>query len=180
MIILTIVGLILWCSICEWSLHKFVMHKHPFGFTYAYNAHTKVHHNVFKYDETYHCQKDDDKNTIPMAWWNGVVIASLAGLPFLIFGYKMFLLTFTVAFCYYLIYEMIHWYMHLPKMRLIEKTSWFRKLNGHHLLHHRYMDRNLNVVLPFADWLFGTLLLRSPVKFKQCKESYCIPNIQPK
>jgi len=38
----------------------------------------------------------------------------------------------------------------------------------------------LNVVLPFADWLFGTLLLRSPVKFKQCGETYCVPNIQPK
>ncbi len=38
MILLTIVGLILWCSICEWSLHRFVMHKPPFGFTYAYDA----------------------------------------------------------------------------------------------------------------------------------------------
>jgi len=36
------------------------------------------------------------------------------------------------------------------------------------------------VVLPFADWLFGTLLYKSPVKFKQCEPSYCLPNVQPK
>ena len=57
--------------------------------------------------------------------------------------------------------------MHLPRNRKVEYVWWYRRLNGHHLLHHRYMNRNLNVVLPFADWLFGTLLLRSPVKFKE-------------
>jgi len=180
MILLTIVGLILWCSICEWSLHRFVMHKPPFGFTYAYNAHTKVHHNIYKYDETYHAQEGDDGKKIPMAMWNGPVIATLAGLPMLVFGYKMFVLTFVVAMCYYFCYEIIHWYMHLPKMRFVEKTNLFRKLNGHHLLHHRYQKKNYNVVLPFADMIFGTLLLRSPIKFKQCKESYCVPNVQPK
>jgi hypothetical protein len=57
MILLTIVGLILWSSICEWLLHRFVMHKAPFGFEYAYTAHTKVHHSIYKYDETYHAQE---------------------------------------------------------------------------------------------------------------------------
>ena len=180
MIILTIVGLILWCSICEWTLHRYLMHKSLFKFEYAYKAHTKVHHHVFKYDKTYHSQSQEDVKTIPMAWWNGVVIATLAGLPMFIFGYKMFILTFVVALCYYGVYEFIHWCMHLPKRRGVEYRWWFRKLNGHHLLHHRYMHKNYNVVLPFADWLFGTLLSRSPIKFKQCKPSYCVPNVQPK
>ncbi len=67
MILLTIVGLILWSSICEWLLHRFVMHKAPFGFEYAYTAHTKVHHSIYKYDETYHAQEGDDGKKIPMA-----------------------------------------------------------------------------------------------------------------
>ena len=180
MILYTIPLLILWCSICEWLLHKYVMHKVPFGFTYAYKAHTKVHHNIFKYDKTYHSQSQEDIKTIPMAKWNGVVIATLAGLPMFVFGYKMFLLTFTVAFCYYGVYEFIHWCMHLPKRRGVEYRWWYKKLNGHHLLHHRYMYKNYNVVLPFADLLFGTLLSRSPIKFKQCRPSYCVPNVQPK
>ena len=180
MIILTIVSLILWCSVCEWALHRYLRHKSLFKFEYAYKAHTKVHHHVFKYDKTYHSQSQEDIKTIPMAWWNGVVISVLAGLPMFIFGYKIFLLTFFVSMCYYGVYEFIHWCMHLPKRRNVEYRWWFKKLNGHHLLHHRYMHKNYNVVLPFADWLFGTLLLRSPLKFKQCKPSYCVPDVQPK
>lgn len=156
------------------------MHRTIFGFQYPYKAHTKVHHNIFKYDKTYQCQHEEHKHTIPMAKWNGIVISSLAGLPMFVFGYKMFLLTFVVSMCYYGVYEFIHWCMHLPKRRGIEYRSWYKKLNGHHLLHHRYMRRNYNVVLPFADWLFGTLLLRSPIKFGQCRPSYCLPNVQPK
>jgi len=179
-LLLTIVGLIMWCSVCEWALHRFVMHKPPFGFTYAYNAHTKVHHSIYKYDETYHAQTGDDGKKIPMAKWNGIVISLLAGLPMFVFGYQMFILTFIVSMCYYLTYETIHWYMHLPKQRSVEYVWLYRRLNGHHLLHHRYMNRNYNVVLPFADMIFGTLMLRSPIKFNQCAETYCVPNVQPK
>ena len=156
------------------------MHKPPFNFTYAYNAHTKVHHSIYKADETYHVQDGDDGKKIPMAWWNVIVIATLAGLPGLFLSLKLFTLTFVVSLVYYSVYETIHWYMHLPKQRGVEYVWWFRKLNGHHLLHHRYMQKNYNVVLPFADWLFGTLLYKSPVKFKQCESSYCLPNVQPK
>ena len=83
MILLLIIPLlILWCSICEWSIHRYVMHKPPFGFEYAYTAHTKVHHNIYKSDETYHAQEGDDGKKIPMAWWNGIVISILACLKF--------------------------------------------------------------------------------------------------
>ena len=171
--------LILWCSICEWLLHRFIMHNTLFGIKYPYETHAKVHHVVFKADETYQLQKVEDKKTIPMAWWNGVVIATLSSLPLLYFGLKFFLLNFVIAYCYYLVYETLHWYMHLPKRRFVEYRNWYKKLNGHHILHHRYTNKNFNVVLPFADWLFGTLLKKSPIKFAQVKESYCVPNLQP-
>lgn len=169
----------MWCSICEWLLHKYLMHKTLLGFRYPYETHALIHHTTFKADDSYHLQKEEDKNTIPMSWWNGFVIAALAGLPMFIFGYKMFLLTFTVAMCYYGIYELIHWCMHLPRKRRVEYRWWFRRLNAHHILHHRYTNKNYNVVLPFADWLFGTLLSRSPMKFNQVKASYCVPDVQP-
>ncbi len=57
--------------------------------------------------------------------------------------------------------------MHLPKKRNIERSGIYFRLNGHHLLHHRYMHKNFNVVFPLADLCLGTLLLRSKVHFKQ-------------
>jgi sterol desaturase/sphingolipid hydroxylase (fatty acid hydroxylase superfamily) len=85
----------------------------------------------------------------------------------------------TVAACgYYVAYEYLHWCMHVPRKRAVERTGFFFRLNGHHLLHHRYMNRNLNVVLPLADFCFGTLLLRSKVRFAQATGP-SIPDVQP-
>jgi hypothetical protein len=80
---------------------------------------------------------------------------------------------------YYAAYEYMHWCMHLPKKRHVERSWIFYRLNGHHLLHHRYMHKNFNVVLPLADLLLGTLLLRSKVKFKQA-EGPAVPDVQPR
>lgn len=68
--------------------------------------------------------------------------------------------------------------MHLPRRRNVERTGLFFRLNGHHLLHHRYMHKNFNVVFPLADLLLGTLLLRSKVTFAQARGA-SVPDVQP-
>lgn len=175
---------ILYASIFEWSLHKYIMHRVTFGFRYAFHAHAQVHHNIFRADDSYHLQKTDDKETIPMAWWNGPVLVAISSTPFWLIGWLLgdwiipVTTSVTIA-CYYGTYEYLHWCMHLPKNRRVEKSRIFRWLNGHHVLHHRYPNRNYNVVLPFADSLFGTLLLLSPRPFSQV-QGPSVPNLQPK
>ena len=73
---------------------------------------------------------------------------------------------------YYAAYEYMHWCMHLPKRRHVERSGIFFRLNGHHLLHHRYMKKNFNVVLPLADLILGTLMLRSHTQFKQASRTF--------
>jgi len=51
-------------------------------------------------------------------------------------------------------------------------------LNGHHLLHHRYMHKNFNVVFPLADLILGTLMPRSKTKFAQARGP-SVPDVQP-
>jgi sterol desaturase/sphingolipid hydroxylase (fatty acid hydroxylase superfamily) len=75
-------------------------------------------------------------------------------------------------------YEYMHWCMHIPRKRMVERSGIFFRLNGHHLLHHRYMNRNFNVVLPLADLCLGTLLLRSKVQFAQVRGE-SVPDVQP-
>jgi hypothetical protein len=171
------------CSIFEWLLHRHVMHKPLLGFMYPYIRHAKVHHRIFRADESYHLKKTEDKHTIPMAWWNGPVLILIASLPSIGIGYvlhKYVIVAVFVSVCtaYFIAYESIHWCMHLPHDRFIERTGIFFRLNGHHLLHHRYMNKNFNVVLPFADWLFGTLIVRSKVSFAQARGP-AVPDVQP-
>ena len=170
-------------SFFEWVLHKYVMHRPVGNFRYAFHAHAVVHHKTFKADHTYHLHDEKDKKTIPMAWWNGPVLILIGVIPFALLSWLLgewaFALGGFIAFAaYYGTYEYIHWCMHLPKARRIEKPWWFRKLNGHHLLHHRYMHKNFNVVLPLADFLLGTLMLRAKTRFAQ-PTGPSVPDVQP-
>jgi hypothetical protein len=178
------VGTVIYSSFFEWTLHRYVMHR-PLGkFRYPFESHTLIHHRVFRADETYHLIQPKDAQTIPMAWWNGPVLVALGILPFAAtaawIGHWWLLLGSLLA-CggYYATYEYIHWCMHLPKKRNVERSGIFFRLNGHHLLHHRYMGKNFNVVLPLADLFLGTLLLRSPLHFKQARGP-SVPDVQPR
>jgi hypothetical protein len=162
------------------------MHRSIFVkfFRYPYERHALVHHHVFKADHTYHLIHEPDKKTIPMAWWNGPVLVALGMLPFL--ALAMVLKTWGVlcgaaVACtfYFAAYEYMHWCMHLPKKRHVERSGIFFRLNGHHLLHHRYMNKNFNVVLPLADLCLGTLLLRSRMAFAQARGP-SVPDVQPR
>lgn len=175
---------IVFASFFEWLLHKYVMHKPLGSFRYAFQAHAVVHHQTFKADQSYHLINEDDKETIPMAWWNGPVLILIFSIPCAIIswitGFWGIHLGAILAFStYYGVYEYIHWCMHLPKARRVEKPWWFRRLNGHHLLHHRYMHKNFNVVLPLADLCLGTLMIRSKIHFKQATGP-SVPCVQPR
>jgi hypothetical protein len=172
------------CSVFEWTLHRYVMHRPVGKFRYPYESHALVHHRIFKADHTYHLIHEQDKKTIPMAWWNGPVLVALGLLPFLIFAalshkWGVVCGAAIASSAYYTAYEYMHWCMHLPKRRHVERSGIFFRLNGHHLLHHRYMNKNFNVVLPLADLFLGTLLFRSKVHFKQALGP-SVPNVQPK
>jgi len=171
-------------SFFEWTLHRFVMHRPVGPFRYPYVTHTLIHHRVFRADHTYHLQNESDKSTIPMAWWNGPALIALCVAPFIVvsvvtgkWGMAAGALVSFVA--YYTAYEYLHWCMHLPRRRHVERSGIFFRLNGHHLLHHRYMRKNFNVVLPLADLCLGTLLLRSKLHFKQA-EGPSVPDVQPR
>lgn len=187
-------SILLWCvggisvgivfaSFFEWVLHRYVMHRPVGKFRYAFHAHAVVHHQIFKADATYHLHNDKDKETIPMAWWNGPVLILIGMIPFALISWGIgnwgFVLGGLIAFSgYYGTYEYIHWCMHLPKARRVEQPGVFRRLNGHHLLHHRYMHKNFNVVLPLADWCLGTLMLRAKTRFLQARGP-AVPDVQP-
>ncbi len=174
----------MFASFFEWALHRYFMHQPVGRFEYAFRAHALVHHHIFKSDDTYHLRREEDKNTIPMAWWNGPLLITLCMVPATgiawALGSWVFAMGSLVAFVsYYGAYEYMHWCMHLPKARRVEKSWIFRRLNGHHLLHHRYMHKNYNVVMPLADLLLGTLMLRSKINFPQARGP-SVPDVQPR
>jgi hypothetical protein len=174
---------IVFASFFEWTLHKYVMHRPVGKFDYAFKAHAVVHHQVFKADQTYHDKNGEHAHLIPMAWWNGPALIVISQLPFVLIAWLTglwpllwgTLLAFT---CYFITYEYLHYCMHQPRKRGLERSGIFFRINGHHILHHRYMHKNFNVVMPLADFLLGTLILRSKVSFAQVRGD-AVPDLQP-
>lgn len=167
---LTTMVMIVYASCAEWLLHREVMHKEVkiFGVLisdYACRAHRDTHHKVFGADGSYHLQVEEDKETIPMAWWNGPILIQVFSVPPALISWYLHtwsfisisLIVFTV---YYLAYERLHWCMHLPRAQgFLKKIGLFHFVDNHHNVHHAQMGKNLNVVLPIADWFMDTLVL---------------------
>lgn len=176
-------------SYFEWVLHKYILHRHSQFFKKWFQLHTRKHHMVFTFDETYHLQNPENKPIIGMWFW-GPLLVILDSLHYFLITFLLHLYTgienvwivsvagFFVFGVYYLVYESVHHCFHLPKNRQIEKARVYQRLNAHHLLHHCFMNKNFNVVSPFADWTNRTLLVRSPINFKQPRGP-AVPDVQP-
>ena len=175
---------VIYCSFFEWTLHRYVMHRPVWRFVYPFRAHAQVHHQTFRADNSYHLQQPADKSTVPMAWWNAPLLLVLHAPVALFAGWlvgrpvAIAIGALSALAAYYATYEYIHWCMHIPRRRTIERSGLFFRLNGHHLLHHRYMGKNFNVVFPLADAVLGTLVLRSRVCFAQATGP-SVPDVQP-
>src|SRR5207249_4910658 len=57
---------------------------------------------------------------------------------------------------YYALYEYLHFCMHVPANRPFERTRFFKFVQTHHRLHHVHYMKNLNVVIPIADFILGS------------------------
>lgn len=157
-------------SIIEWWTHKYPMHKKMPGplFRFLFKHHVNLHHSLFSGNAYEHSHEANDRDTIPFPLWVGPLLILTAISPFWIISYYIgnyipVWTSLSVALFYYVAFEGIHQLMHIPdspKVRWIRETKWFKWLNEHHRKHHEKASYNFNLVLPLADWLFGTMLLK--------------------
>lgn len=154
-------------SFFEWALHKFLMHG-VLVKTYPYRTHDRVHHVVFDAGRNYHLHDENHREIVTMAWWNAPVLMLVnAPLPVLVAWLvgSWWVVAGAMAgyVAYYAAYEYLHWCMHVPGPRWFQRTRLFKWIDRHHRLHHLEPMRNLNVVLPIADFLLGTRMASAPV-----------------
>ncbi|MDP3645716.1 MAG: hypothetical protein Q8R25_01380 [bacterium] len=163
----------------EWSIHKYAMHTGWWFLTFPFNAHDQTHHPMFSGKK--YLLKDrpgeeieEASGKIMMAKWAFAVVIPVGTLPFMLVAspFALFFDWWAPAFVIvsigafyatlnYIIYEIIHLRFHNPRGWRIEKWPVIQWLNEQHQGHHNDSETNLNVVFPFADWLFGTLRTRA-------------------
>ena len=154
---------IVYSSFFEWMLHRYILHS-PTLLKYPFRAHQLEHHGIFRADATYFLSEklhvEEDKKHLTFAWWNAPALialhAPLLGGVYLLAGIWACAGTLLAMISYYAMYEYLHYCMHVPKNRWIERTRFFEGIQAHHRYHHVYYMRNLNVVLPLWDFILRT------------------------
>src|SRR5258705_5083396 len=133
---------IVYASLFEWVLHRYILHS-PRFLKYPFRAHQLEHHGIFRADARYFLSEElhveADKKHLTFAWWNAPVLiglhAPLLAVVYLfagIGGAAGILLAMTA---YYMMYESLHYCMHVPKNRWVERTRWFAGIQAHHRYH---------------------------------------------
>ena len=172
-------GIFLACTVYgsffEWFWHKYWMH-YPREPKEAFRGHTIVHHGLYKGDTSFFVEEELHAEHVLLKPYALPALLAMH-LPF-IYLIDRFLLPHTaMAFlvstlAYFVVYEYVHWNMHVPRKQFIERFAWFRFLRQHHKLHHRYMQKNFCVLVPLADWMTGTMITdRSLAKQKAKREA---------
>lgn len=172
-VLAAVVVAVLQASFFEWAFHRYWLHR-PWLPESCFTSHTLVHHQVCKHDDTFHAVEEEQDESLTFKWWGGPLLVLINVVPWALmawglgalgvpFPYLAFLITFagTVGL-YYAGYEGLHFLMHKPKFPFIVRSRYFRFIERHHRIHHIHMDRNLNVLLPFADLCLGTLVTEMP------------------
>lgn len=146
-------------SFFEWTLHRNVMHKKTW-ISYPFKLHAMLHHKLFLHDETFHAQNEEMKGHVTFVPRDYILLLLVNTPVFLTVELVLQLPiaagAWTACLLYLLAFDGLHWAFHVPNGRFFENWGPYRWIKRHHLLHHRYQNRNLNVVFPLADFVFRT------------------------
>jgi hypothetical protein len=156
-------------SLFEWAFHRYWLHR-PWLPKHCFTSHTLIHHQLCKFEDTFHVEDEEQQEAIHFNWWGGPLLVLINVAPWSLVSWGLYAgglelpyiamlatLGATIGL-YYVGYESLHFLMHKPTFPFIERSAYFRFIKRHHRIHHARMDRNLNVLIPAADWLLGTLV----------------------
>lgn len=157
-LIALVVGIV-YASLAEWVIHIRLMHRPLFRFSHFFYGHAKVHHGKYQADSTY-VVGDRPHTELTLAWW-AMPFPILTQVPLLaviavFVSVPAAVGLFVAMVLYQTSYEYLHYCMHVPRNRWVERTRGFHWINAHHVQHHLKHGTNLNIVLPIADYLFRT------------------------
>jgi len=149
-------------SFVEHQVHRRLMHKRNvlsrrfLSFNRTFEHHAVLHHG--QYSKIFSDQPvatGEDRHlrlSIREGFLEALPVAALLAM----FSLPGAILLEVVVCTHHFIWNAIHTEMHKPEQRFFSEWSAYKSLARYHYLHHKYQNKNFNVVLPFADYALGT------------------------
>lgn len=159
---LSVIPAYLFSNVGEWWLHRDVLHKRINGLRALWQRHTAEHHHYFTPD----CMTVDSHREYRIMFFPPYAVLGIAlihlglgALWALAFGSNAGWLWMVGGMIHYLSYEVLHTAAHLRESPWIARLPVINTMRRNHWVHHHQnlmTDVNLNLTIPFSDWLFRT------------------------
>ncbi len=158
----SVLWFVLWfftMSFVEHYVHRNFMHrKSPIHlwFPRVFENHAVNHHR--KYFKLFNFEPDEKgrHENIQLQVLPSLPLALLLAGVAACFSWRSGLMFLAAVLVHHLIWNLIHQEMHNPNQRFFAHWGVYKFLARYHLMHHRYPGKNFNVVVPLADFVFGT------------------------
>lgn len=175
MFVLQLSGWILFCcilmSFIEHQVHARIMHRRSIErFRKAFEAHAIFHHKhyseIFSDEPVPDGEDKEIRLTTRKAPMKALPFAAIISLV----SWQCGLVFIGVVVFHHWAWNKIHLEMHKPEQRGFSRWPIYQFLARYHWLHHRYPNKNFNVVFPFADYVLGTCARPNAVDLKLMEE----------
>jgi len=160
--LLSFVTALVVANLGEWWIHKNALHRRIDALRALWQRHTIEHHSYFT-EARMTVDSHREYRIIFFPPYAIVVFALihvlLGALWSLAFGHAALWVWLAGGMTHYLCYEVLHTCAHLPEHPLLRQLPFVNTMRRNHWVHHHQAlmpDYNMNLTLPFADWLLGT------------------------
>jgi len=149
-------------SFIEHQVHAQLMHRRNYfsdrspKYKRVFEAHAIKHHGhyskIFSDEPVPEGEDEEIRLTVHKAPMKSIPAAALIAL----FSWQGAMIFVAVITFHHWAWNKIHLEMHKPEKRGFSNWPIYKFLAEYHWLHHRYPNKNFNVVFPFADYVLGT------------------------
>ena len=149
-------------SFIEHQIHRSLMHRKNIlsgrlpAFKKVFEHHAILHHR--HYHQIFHDEPvphGQDRH-LRLSMKEGFLEALPISVLLTTISWQGAMTLLIVVCLHHFIWNQIHMEMHKPEKRFFSHWSTYKFLARYHYLHHRYPNKNFNVVLPLADYVLGT------------------------
>ncbi len=155
-------------SFIEHQVHAQLMHRRNYfsdrsaKYKRVFEAHAIKHHGhyskIFSDEPVPEGEDEEIRLTVQSAPMKSIPAAALIAL----FSWQGAIIFVCVITFHHWAWNKIHLEMHKPEQRGFSKWPIYKFLSRYHWLHHRYPNKNFNVVFPFADYVLRTVAKPTP------------------
>jgi len=164
-------------SFIEHQVHRRLMHRpnalsrRTVAFKRVFEAHSLVHHQHYSKIFTDEPVADGEDKEIRLTLRKAPIKAIPFAAVIALLSWQGAVVFVAVMWCHHWVWNHIHLEMHKPEQKVFSTWPIYRFLARHHWLHHKYQDKNFNVVFPLADYVLGTHARASALDLIRMRES---------